>query len=164
VSRPNQADLALLIEALTGAGVEFIVVGGAAAILHGASTTTLDLDIVHSRSDDNLDRLLEVLNNINAIYRDLSGRQIEPTREALAGTGQLNLITDLGPLDPLCVLHDGRGFDELVHNTVLMRDGEITIRVLDLPTLIEVKAKAGRAKDRAVLAQLGALLDEPDET
>ncbi len=40
MSRPKQADLAALIESLTSAGVEFIVVGGAAAVLHGAPTST----------------------------------------------------------------------------------------------------------------------------
>ena len=46
MSKPKQADLAALIEILTSSGVEFIVIGGAAAVLHGAPTTTFDLDIV----------------------------------------------------------------------------------------------------------------------
>lgn len=53
IPHPPSADLDALIEALLGAGVEFIVVGGAAAILHGAAVTTQDLDIVHRRTADN---------------------------------------------------------------------------------------------------------------
>ena len=55
------------------------------------------------------------------------------------GKGQLNPITELGPLDALRGLHDGRGYDELIHNTVVMSDVEISIRVLDVETLMEIK-------------------------
>jgi len=48
---PPRADLAALVQALVGASVEFVVVGGAAAVLCGAPVTTLDLDIVHRRTD-----------------------------------------------------------------------------------------------------------------
>jgi len=60
----------------------------------------------------------------------------------LAGRGHLNLSTSLGPIDPLCEL-DGLGFDELlVHSQWMVDEGRL-LRVLDLPTLITVKTKAG---------------------
>jgi hypothetical protein len=52
VAHPIQADLDALIQALLAARIEFIVVGGAAAVLHGAPITTQDLDIVHRRTAD----------------------------------------------------------------------------------------------------------------
>lgn len=55
MSHPEHADLARLIQALGDGGVEFIVVGGAAAVLHGAPITTRDLDIVHRRTPENVD-------------------------------------------------------------------------------------------------------------
>lgn len=87
-------------------------------------------------------------------------RRLRPTREHLAGNGQLNLSTTLGPIDPLCRLHDGRDFDELAAHTTLFNDGAMTLRVLDLDTLIEVKAATGRAKDRLLVPVLLALRDE----
>lgn len=159
---PRQADLAALIDALLAGGVEFIVVGGAAAVLHGAPTTTIDLDIVHRRTPENVERLAEVLSDLDAVHRDLAGRVIRPAREALAGEGQLNLSTALGPLDPLCRLHDGRGYDELLPHSIILTDGDRQIRVVDLPTLITIKASTGRARDRMVLPLLGALLDDDD--
>lgn len=163
VSHPSQADLAGLIDALLAAGVEFIVVGGAAAVLHGAPTTTLDLDIVHRQTSENIDRLSRLLEQLGAIHRDLAGRIIRPSADALAGQGQLNLSTSLGPLDPLCRLHDGRGYDELLPHSVVLADGERRIRVVDLPTLIAIKAATGRAKDRLVVPLLGALLEDDTE-
>ena len=43
---PKDTDVGELLRRLSDAGVEFIVVGGAAAVLHGAPITTEDLDIV----------------------------------------------------------------------------------------------------------------------
>jgi hypothetical protein len=163
MQKPKQADLAALIESLTSSGVEFIVVGGAAAVLHGAPTSTIDLDIVHRQTSENVNHLMSVLTRLDTIYRDPAGRHIVPTVDDLMGKGQLNLITDLGPLDPLCRLHDGRGFDELVPHTVVLSDGEISIRVLDLETLIEVKESTKRPRDKLVVSLLVALRERlPD--
>src|SRR6185436_4185931 len=98
---PASADHDGLVQALLGSGVEFIVVGGAAAVLHGAPITTQDLDIVHRRTPDNVRRLSDLLEKLDAVFR---GRDLRPSAELLAGHGQLNLSTTLGPLDPLCQL------------------------------------------------------------
>jgi hypothetical protein len=78
-----------------------VVVGGVAAVLNGAPISTLDLDIVHARSEENLDRLLAALTELDARYRDLTGRVLRPERSALAGDGHHLLITSYGPLDVL---------------------------------------------------------------
>lgn len=95
-------------------------------MLHGAPITTQDLDIVHSRAPDNVLRLATLLDDLDARVR---GRDLRPTPELLAGKGQMNLSTALGPLDPLCVLHDGRGYDELLPHTNLVTDGAAEIRL-----------------------------------
>jgi len=78
----------------------------------------------------------------------------------LAGGGQLDLLTTLGPLDLLGRLHDGRGYDELLPHSEVLSEGARRVRVVDLPTLIEIKTNAGRAKDRLVVPMLLALLRE----
>ena len=78
----------------------------------------------------------------------------------VGGAAAVNLSTDYGPIDTLCVLHDGRGYDELYDHTDVVEDGDTRIRILDLPTLIDVKAGIGRAKDRLVLPILLALLKQ----
>ncbi len=57
--RPDEADIGALLERLSAEGVVFIVVGGAAAVLHGAPLPTRDLDIVPEPSTENLDLLRE---------------------------------------------------------------------------------------------------------
>ena len=43
-SRPRVADLSALLEALSKANIDFIVVGGLAAVAQGAPITTMDMD------------------------------------------------------------------------------------------------------------------------
>ncbi len=156
----TQADQESLIDALVAGGVEFIVVGGIAAVLHGAPISTRDLDIVHARDAENVERLLTVLDQLGARVRDLAGRDLQPSKSALLGTGQVLLTPRLGPLDCLGALHDGRDFDALVRHTTELSDDSLTVRVLDLRTLIAVKTEAGRPRDLLVVPLLAALLDE----
>lgn len=161
---PSAADLPALLAQLCDAKIEFIVVGGAAAVIHGAPITTNDLDIVHRRTPENVQRFLDLLLQLDAIMRyDLANRGLRPTTEILSGKGQINLSTVLGPLDPLCELDEGRGYEELLPHSELVVDEGRPLRVLDLPTLIEVKTRAARAKDRIVLPVLVATLQERDK-
>lgn len=163
-SHPKAADIPALVAKLCDAGVEFIIVGGAAAVLQGAPITTFDLDIVHRRTPENVARLLEVLLQLDATMRyDFARRGLRPTAEMLLGKGQINLSTSLGPIDPLCELDAGQGYDELLAHARSLVDEGRTLRILDLPTLIVVKTKAGRPKDRMVLPILIATLQERDK-
>lgn len=145
------AELEQLLATLTAAGVEFILVGGAAALIQGAPITTQDLDIVHRRDPDNVARLLATLEQLDASMLDLARRKLPPTAEGLRGRGQTLMNTRLGRLDALGSLHDGRGYEELIEHTDIVDLDGAELRVLDLETLIEIKSSTGRAKDRLVV-------------
>lgn len=157
---PTVVDVGELIRRLVDAGVEFIVVGGAAAVLHGAPITTEDLDIVHLRTPENVSRLRSVLHDLDAHVRELANRRLAPQETALLGEGHVLLSTRLGPLDCLGTLVDGRGFEDLVSHSESIEDEGSEFRVVDLPTLIDLKTKTGRAKDRLMLPVLVALAEE----
>ena len=155
---PNTADLEALLRELAAAGVEFIVVGGAAAVIHGAPITTQDLDIVPRQEPGDIERLLGVLERLDARFRPVRpGRDLPPTLEHLGGHGQLNLTTSYGPLDILLRLHDARGYAELLPRSREVADQDLRMRVLDLDTLIEIKRATGRARDALVLPLLLAI-------
>lgn len=144
------------------AEVEFVVVGMAAGILQGVPATTLDLDIVHRRTAENVTRLLSVLQSIHAFARG-DARRITPQASHLMGPGHILLTTDHGDFDCLGTVDDNKTFEDLLPlSRVIQLDG-MDLRVLDLPALIEVKRRAGRAKDRALLPLLEATLDERDK-
>lgn len=96
-----QAELEQLLATLAGAGVEFILIGGAAALIQGAPITTQDLDIVHRRDPTNVARLLTTLEQLDASMLDLARRKLPPTAEGLQGRGQTLMTTKLGRLDAL---------------------------------------------------------------
>jgi len=76
-----------ILSALTQAGVQFIVVGGIAAVLGGVPINTFDLDVVHSRDENNLTRLLPVLESLDAVFRIQPERRLRPAaslRQTLA--------------------------------------------------------------------------------
>jgi predicted nucleotidyltransferase len=161
---PGHADAGELLRRLADAGVEFIVVGGAAAVLHGAPITTEDLDIVHRRSPENVSRLKTLLDELDAHIRELANRRLPPQESALLGDGHVLLSTRLGPLDCLGTLIDGRGFEELISHSESIKDEGVEFLVVDLPTLIELKTKTGRAKDRLMLPVLVALAEQLDDS
>jgi hypothetical protein len=49
-------DLAQVIPPLVRAKVDFILIGGMAAILHGSARVTFDVDVVYLRTHDNIER------------------------------------------------------------------------------------------------------------
>jgi hypothetical protein len=144
-----------ILEELDRAGVEYIVVGGLAAVLLGAPVVTADVDIVHRRSPDNVGRLLAVLTALDAHVRsDLAGRTLVPSEGHLTGHGHINLMTRFGPLDVLCEIGDGLGYDELTGDVEHVAVRSLDLKVLSLPKLIEVKTAAGRPKDRLTIPVL----------
>ncbi len=64
---PGSIGLSEVLVGLLEAGVEFILVGGLAAVIQGAPVTTMDVDIVHSQSAENINRLLTFLKSVEAV-------------------------------------------------------------------------------------------------
>jgi hypothetical protein len=150
-----------LVRDLHDAGVEFLIVGGVAATLHGASVTTFDVDVVHRRTPENVDRLLPVLDALDAIYRIQPERRLRPGRPALMSTGHQNLMTKYGPLDVLGSIGEGLSYEELLpRSTEILISEDVHVRILDLEALIEVKEQLGGEKDRAMLPILRQTLAE----
>lgn len=154
-------DYFAILAALKTHGVDFIVVGGVCAVLHGAPVATFDLDVVHSRTPENIERLLKALGSLGAVSRLHPDRRITPDRSHLDSAGHLLLMTGHGPLDLLGSVGSGRGYDQLLPHTTEVALGEdLSVRLLDLETLIELKEETAHAKDLAVLPVLRRTLAE----
>jgi predicted nucleotidyltransferase len=154
----------ILVE-LLDAEIAFIVVGGLAAVLQGAPIVTFDLDIVHRRTPQNVDRLLALLLERGAYHRlDSAQRRLPPAREALLGQGHLNLAVGDAKVDVLCEIAPHDGYDELVADAEAVPFHGRTLRVLGLARLIQAKAAAARPKDRPALPILVATLEARTKT
>lgn len=139
--------------------IEFIVVGGVAAVFEGAPIITLDLDIVYDPSPTNNERLAAALRELNAIYRDPAGRRIVPDRPKLDKMKRHLLLTDLGGLDVLTTIGQDRTYQDLIGRSSKYEVAGMHLQVLNLEAIIESKAFANREKDRAVLPILNRTLE-----
>lgn len=155
----NPPKLLELLRVLADHEVKFIVVGGVAAIVEGAPITTLDLDVVCERSEENLKRLVTVLRSINACYRDPAGRHIVADLRRVSSARTNLLSTDLGALDVLAEIGDGESYESLLPHSRARRIEGRDIKILKLEKVIETKRFVNSEKDRAVLPILGKTLE-----
>jgi hypothetical protein len=145
---------------LAEARVEAIVVGMTSAVIQGVPTTTWDLDIVHRRTSENVERLLRVLEDLDAVAR-ADPRRIRPAASHLLGPAHVLLETRFGDFGCLGTIDGNRSYDDLATTTVAIQlEGGHELRVLDLKELLAIKKRAGRAKDLAAVPYIQATIDE----
>jgi hypothetical protein len=157
-------DFRRLLEALSVANVDFVIVGGLASTAHGSARLTQDIDIVYSRSAENLKRLAAALAPHHPYLRGAPpGLPFLWDDTTLRRGLNFTLTTTIGDIDLLGEITGGGRFEDLISHTVELEMFGLACRCLDLPTLIHVKRAAGRPKDLEVLAELEALLEERDD-
>lgn len=157
-------DFQAILVLLRRHSVDFIVVGGVCAVLHGAPVTTFDLDVVPSRRSDNVERLAAALKELGAWYREKPDMRIAPEPQLLGGPGHHLLMTPLGPLDVLGIIGAGDSYEDLsAHARPMTVAPGVSVLVLDLETLIRLKEALGRDKDRAMLPLLRRTLEEQNK-
>ena len=162
--KPSGPDLSALLEGLVEADIQFILVGGLAAVIQGAPITTMDVDIVHRQSPENISKLLGFLKSIGAFYRRLDHKVIEPNREDLEGEGHALFATRLGPLDVLAAIEGGKAYEDLLAHTIEIEFRGHRVRVLNLKSLVKYKKTSKDSKDKRRLPVLQETLRQLDET
>jgi len=155
------ADFAGLLGTLTSNSVKFIVIGGAAAIAHGSSRMTQDLDIVYERSLENLSRICDALGVYKPYLRGVPpGLPFRLDAETLRRGLNFTLTTDLGDVDLFGDIPGGGGYSHLIDKTLDLEIFGYICKGLDLETLIAVKKAAGRPKDLEAVAELELIREE----
>lgn len=159
----NTAMFRDLLKVLSGAEIDFILVGGLAGIVHGLARATYDVDVVYSRSEENIRRLANALASYHPYLRGappgLPFRFDEPTIKCGLN---FTLTTDLGPIDFLGEVAGGGTFDQLLADTEDLFGFGQKLKCVSLRKLIFLKRAAGRPKDFEAIAELEALLEERD--
>jgi predicted nucleotidyltransferase len=153
-----------LLRRLIEARVEFVVIGGAAAIAHGSAVTTEDLDVCAPLSNDNAIRIVQALQDLRPLFRmrpDLG--VVSADNRHLRLLKNLYLRTDAGQLDVLGELPDVCSYDELLERSVTMNVEGLVCRILDIDTLIAAKRAAGRDKDLITIKHLEAIKREREQ-
>lgn len=154
-------DFIPLINRLYDESVEFIIVGGVAGALHGATRSTRDLDVVYRRTPENMIRVVRALNDKKPYPRGAPpGLPFRWDARTLQFGGNFTLLTSIGAIDLLAEITGGGGYDQLLPFTEEMTVEGRKCRCLDLEKLIAVKRAAGRPKDFEAIAELETIRDD----
>jgi hypothetical protein len=147
-----------ILRRLVERGVDFVVIGGIAGVLHGSARNTFDLDICFATDDANLDALGDVLTALSARLRGVDDDvRFVPDARTLRGVELLTLVTSLGELDVLARPPGALAYRDLRRNADRYDLGGFNVSVASIDDLIAMKHAAGRAKDLLDIEELEAI-------
>lgn len=147
-----------LIDALAGANVDFVVIGGVAGGAHGSAYGTFDLDIAYARDRANLERLARVLRDLEATLRGApAGLPFQLDAKALEAGAHFTFVTRHGSLDILSDPDGAPPYPELKRRglSIEVRGRRVTVASID--DLIAMKEASGRPKDKLMASELRAV-------
>lgn len=156
----RELDLAALLTVLDQHGVDYVLIGGIAAVAHGSPFPTEDADITPAMSRENLARLSAALSDLDARVRsegEPDGLPFAHDADSLAAVSTWNLTTRHGDLDLSFVPDGTTGYDDLRHGAHLTDILGLTVAIASLADVIRSKQAANRPKDQRVLPTLRAL-------
>jgi len=147
-----------ILRRLVERGVDFVVIGGIAAVLHGSARNTFDLDICFATDDANLAALSDVLVALDARLKGVDEQvPFVPDAQTLRQIELLTLVTSLGELDVLARPQGAPPYRELRANADRYDLGGFNVSVASIDDLIAMKQAAGRAKDLLDVEELEAI-------
>lgn len=140
-------------------GVEFIVIGGQAEMLHGSPRVTYDVDLCYRRTNENISRLAAALNELHPTLRGappdlpfiLDARTIE------LGSN-FTFDTPIIPLDLLGYVEPLGAYDALRKNAVLYQSHGLDLWTISASDLLAVKLHINRPRDQESIMQLRAII------
>jgi hypothetical protein len=152
-------DLQGLLDRLIEHGVDFVVIGGYAAVAHGSPMMTVDVDICCDMSPANLLRLQGAIDDLHPVHRMVPERRpLALTKRSCEGLRNLYLDTDWGQLDCLGEVTGLGGYDAVKPQSILVDLESGACRILSLAALIKAKEAMGEPKDQQAVAYLKAIL------
>jgi hypothetical protein len=147
-----------LLKRLSNVGVDFVIVGGFAGIVHGCTSVTQDIDICCDFSPANLLRLQKALVGLHPVHRTTPNRlKLHLTEDNCRQFNNLYLDTDIGQLDCLNFISGIGDFQTVKKKSVLAKVENIQLKVLNLDSLIEAKKAMNRQRDREAVLELEAI-------
>jgi hypothetical protein len=158
--RPEPLDAQRILEALTRHEVDYVLIGGLAAQTHGNTRMTNDVDLIPSPDPENLDRLADALQALDARVLNPGQEDLEIDAKMPPRATIWQLATPHGDID---ILHDAPGaapYPELRERALVISLDAARVPVAGRDDLIRMKLARGRPVDRADVA---ALTDQSPE-
>jgi predicted nucleotidyltransferase len=155
------SDLQRLLQRLDDAGIGFVLVGGYAAMLHGSSLLTRDLDVCAVLTSGNIEKLRDAFRELHPVHR-LSSPQRSFLDVPAHGVALDNLYlnTDLGTLDLLGNITGVGDYERVARGAVEIELFGRRVRAISLDDLIAAKEALGRDKDLIAAKELRAIREK----
>jgi hypothetical protein len=154
-------ELESILERLVAQRVEFVVVGDFAAIAHGVTLVTADIEICCRFAPENLKRLYDAISDLHPVHRMTPQRlPLELTSENCSRFKNLYLDTDFGQLDCLGSILRVGDYDEAQRRSLTIELPFGDCQILGIDALIEAKEAMNRPRDRAAIVQLRAIKEQ----
>jgi hypothetical protein len=151
-------DFESLLKQLSRGRVLYVVVGGFAAMAHGISLLTQDVDICCPFTSGNLLRLQDSLTRMHPVHRMTPGKvPLVLTKENARTLKNLYLETTLGQIDCISEVAGVGGWKEVLKKSIRVKLSWGHCRILNIDGLIESKLAMNRPRDREAVKQLRAI-------
>ena len=149
-------DLTKLLKILLENNIDFVLIGGFAAVVHGSTLVTQDLDICTTVSESNIHRLRHVLKDLHPWHRMNPKIKLSFLEhpKSIDGLNNIYLQTDLGILDILSETQPAGDFQTIKTNSIEIPLYGHKCNVISLDDLIKVKEAMNRPKDIQAVIEL----------
>ncbi|MCL2220019.1 MAG: nucleotidyltransferase [Chitinispirillia bacterium] len=135
-----QNDFNDMLRVFNEENVQYLVVGGFAAILHGYERLTKDIDLLVWPNKENSVRVMAALEKFGAPTHDVSAEDFE-TEGTVFQIGvqpiRIDIITQIIEIN----------FEEAYKNVQIIEINGLKIPLISIPDLIKNKRAAGRPRD-----------------
>ena len=150
--------LTSVLDGLNQARVEYVVIGGVAAVFHGSARNTFDIDICYNPTDVNRERLAGLLVTWHAELRGADpGLPFTIDGRTLRDVPVLTLKTAEDSFDVMDVVAGVGGYADVLKKSEAGTVAGVPTRVISLDALIDAKRATRRRKDQEALLELEAL-------
>lgn len=170
-TRIRSLDTERILAVLEARGVDYVLIGGIACLMHGASRVTVDADVIAAASIENATRLIAALGDLGAAVlmseqrmkvEDGEPWEVESLRrgpDGLFDAEAWHFTTDAGPLDVIFHAAGVGDYHEHLHRAERLAVFGIEVKVAGIDDLIRSKESLSRSKDLSVLDELRQLRD-----
>ena len=147
----------ILLE-FTQLGIEFVIIGGVAARIHGSSYATDDLHVCYERSKKNLQKISDWLQRHHASLRGAPANlPFVPDVNTFHAGLNFTFLTDVGSIDFIGEVQPVGFYPTVLQHSLSLEVFGIQCRIIDIDTLIQIKKIISRPKDLAVALELEAI-------
>ena len=154
-------DLEILLNRLIGEKVDFVLIGGFAAVAHGSSMLTQDIDVCCRFSVRNLEKICRAVADLHPVHRMSPNRRpFLQSDKNLVTYKNLYLDTDAGQLDCLSAVTGIGTYDDVEQLSIRISLPAGNCRILSLEGVIQSKSALNRPKDAISVAELRAIQEK----